>query len=273
MAALITEAPQSLRHHFARAKSLLKRNDTIRALDSLLTGLDLYTPTEMLAKARFDVESLIYECVMEIGRQPDVRKLLQDLGKKADYTVRYRPKEEAQLKKVLMILRDGLKRREDSVKEAAAAARNERKQSLQDKGLNYLKIGDTPRGKSALRLLVEEFGEEPGMITQVAAWLQEAGLLFEAVEFYEQSIELFPRDGTAYAGAASAYLELQEYEKCETVYKKALKEFGKHPRTLLNLAKMYVAWNKRDDAFINARDAYSKDESLTEAKEIMDKCS
>ena len=64
---------------------------------------------------------------------------------------------------------------------------------------------------------------------------------------------------------------MREMDKAETVYLKAIQRFGKHPRTLLNLAKLYMEWNKKDKAFEAANDAWKKDPSLSEAKEIVDR--
>jgi hypothetical protein len=40
---------------------------------------------------------------------------------------------------------------------------------------------------------------------------------------------------------------------------------------MLNLAKLYAGWNKREKAFEAARDACKGDPSLEEAKAIVDK--
>ena len=40
---------------------------------------------------------------------------------------------------------------------------------------------------------------------------------------------------------------------------------------MINLAKLYGEWNKKEKAFIAAQEAYKKDNTLAEAKELMDK--
>lgn len=264
-------APQSVRHYLSRAKSLLKRNETQRALEALVTGLDLYDPKKLLIKARVEIEFLIIECVNDIGRQPAVRHLLSNLAKSSKAAVSYKPGEEDKLKATLKILLKGLKGAEEDKIEQAKMAVEARQEELQQRGLAHLKAGDMAKGKAALRVLGDEFGHEPGVYSHIGVWLQEAGLIYDAVEFLELSIENFPKISKAYGAATTIYMETREFDKAEAVYTKAIKEFGKHPRTMLNMAKMYLAWNKKDKAFECAQSAYNADNSLDEAKELVDK--
>jgi Flp pilus assembly protein TadD len=226
-----------------------------------------------MAQARFETEVLILECVTDIGRQPVVRAFFEKLTKTTKATVSYAPGEEEKLKATLALLHKGLQAAEEERQAQERGVRDERRRSLEQRGLQYLKAGDAPKGKSALRVLADEFGADPGVLTQVGIWLQEAELYFEAAEFLEQAIEAFPRDSKAYGAITNIYTMLREFEKAETVYSKAIKEFGKHPRTMLNLAKLYLAWNKKDKAFEAARDAYKADPGLEEAKAIVDQYS
>ena len=271
MSNIQTIAPQNVRQHFARAKSLLKRNDTLRALEALMAGLEVYEPGKLTTKARFETEVLIQECATDIGRQPLVRGFFEQIAKASKATISYTPGEEDKLTAVLGLLLKGLRSAAGEKEANEQGSRDMRRSALEQKGLEYLRNGDATRGKSALRVLAEEFGEDPGVLTQVGVWLEDAKLYFEAAEFLEQALERFPKDSRAYATATSVYATLREYEKAEAVYLKALKEFGKHPRTLLNLAKIYVSWNKKDKAFEAAREAYKGDPSLTEAKELVDR--
>jgi Flp pilus assembly protein TadD len=266
-----TIAPQNVRQHFARAKSLLKRNETIKALNALLTGLGLYDRAKLLAKARFETEVLILETVTDIGRQPLVRAFFEEIAAAGKAAVVYQPGEEEKLKQTLQILLKGLENMREEKQRQERHGLESRRETLREKGLAYLKAGDAPRGKSVLRVLADEFGHEPGVLFQIGAWLQEAELYFEAAEFLEQAIADFPRDSKAYGPAAAAYITLREFEKAETVYLKAIKEFGKHPRTMLNLAKLYAGWNKREKAFDAAREAHKGDPSLEEARAIIER--
>lgn len=266
-----TAPPQSVAHSLARAKSLLKRDETIRALEAMIAGLDLYEPKKMMGKARFEIEVMVQECVAELNRQPSVRKLFETLTRSQRASVPYTPKQEEKLKALLSILLKALTESIAAKERNTADAKAKRRDLLQRKGLEYLKAGDTARGKAALKILADEYGHEPGLITQVGAWLLEYKLYLDAADMLERAMEHFPKDSKAYAFATQCYKIARDYDKLEAVYLRAIRQFGKHPRTLLNLAKLYVEWNKKDKAFTVAQEAYNKDKSLAEAKEIMDK--
>jgi tetratricopeptide (TPR) repeat protein len=255
----------------ARARAQLKRDDTVRALESMLAGLDEFDPQHVPAKARYEVEALITECVADLNRQPVVRTLFEALAKSKKAFIPYAPGQEQKLRGMLGILHKALHESAANAQKNEQEERTQRKISLQQKGLESLKAGDMPRGKASLRVLAEEFGDEPGLLVQIAEWLLEYKIYFEAVEILEQAIESFPKEAKAYGLAAQCYRTMRELEKAETVYLKAIQRFGKHPRTLLNLAKLYIEWNKKDKAFEAANDAWKKDNTLTEAKEIVDK--
>lgn len=254
----------------ARAKALLKRDDTIRALDSLIAGLDEFGTHALPDKARFEIEVLIQECVQELNRQPAVRNLFATLTTGRAGQVPYTPGQEKKLIPVLGILHKALAGSKEAETRARHEEREQRKNTLLQRGCDYLKADDLPRGKSALRVLAEEFGKEPGILVRTGELLLDAKCYFEAAEMLEQAIEVFPKESTAYGLATQIYIQVREYEKAEAIYLKAIKRFGKHPRTLLNLARLYAAWNKTEEAFRMAQEAYAKDPSLDEAKSMME---
>ena len=263
--------PQAIAHSLARAKSLLKRDESIRALEAMIAALDAYEPQKMMGKARFEIEVAVQECVAELNRQPAVRKLFETLARSPKASIPYTPKQEGKLKGVLSIVLKALTESVAAKERNAADDRNKRKEMLQQKGLDYLKNGDLPRGKAALKVLADEYEAEPGVITQVGAWLLEYKLYLDAAEMLERAMGAFPKDSKAYALATQCYKISRDHEKLESVYLRAIRQFGRHPRTLLNLAKLYGEWNKKEKAFTAAQEAYKKDSSLTEAKELMDK--
>lgn len=262
--------PQNVGSNIARAKALLRRDETIRALESLLTALDLYEPDKLMGKVRFEVEVLIQECIQELNRQPKVRALFEVMTKSGQASVVYTPRQEKKLKQTLTILHKALNESDAARERDVVETREKRKASLREKGLGYLRGGDAPRGKAALRVLADEFGNEPGVLRQVGEWLVEAELYYDAVEFLEQAIESFPRDSKAYALAVSCYMTAREFEKAEAVYLKVIRQFGKHTKTMTNLAKLYRAWNKKDQAFEAANEAVFLDGGNEEARTILE---
>lgn len=266
-----TTIPLQLSQKLARARALLRRDDSMHGIDALISGLEAYAPRQLLSKVRFEVEILIQECVSELNRQPSVRKIFETLAHSAKVFVPYTPGKEGKLLETLLLLKKALENDAREEQRASDEKRLARKTALEQKGLACLRSGDFSRGKNALRLLAEEFGEDPGLLVQVGGWLLDCKIYSEAAEILERAIERFPKDSKAYTLASQAYAGLHEREKQESVYLRAIRQFGRHPVTLLHLARLYQYWNKREEAFHFAKEAWSKDNSLTEAKEIIDK--
>jgi tetratricopeptide (TPR) repeat protein len=269
----VAAVPQAIGHNLNRARALLKRDDTIRAVEAMIAGLDAFQPQALPGTIRFEIEVMIIECVQELNRQPVVRRLFESLAHSPKATVPYQPGKEARLCSVLRLVSKALKESVEAGARNAEEERAQRRQTLLQKGIEYLGSGEAPRGKASLHLLAEEFGKEKGVLEQVGEVFIAHKLFFEGAEILEQAMELFPKEARAYGLAAQCYLDLNEFEKAEAVYLNAIKNFGKHPRTVLNLAKLYLKWNKKDKAAASALEAYNKDNSLAEAKEIADRYS
>lgn len=264
-------APPSVTQNIARAKSQIKRDDPIRAMESLIRALELFQPDDIIGKARFEVEVNIIETINDLSRHPKVFSFLRNLTKSDKAMISYKPGEEGKLLAVLKVLRKALVETDAQVVRAAEAKVDERKNNLLEKAKGHLAAGESARGKGVLRLLAEEFGEQPGILYTVGELLAGATLPFDAAEFLEQAIEAFPKDSRAYGLLVATYQEVHEFEKAEAIYLKVLREFGNHPKTLLNLAKLYMAWNKKEKAFETAVQVLSKDPGNEEAKAIVEK--
>ncbi|MPN39803.1 hypothetical protein SDC9_187335 [bioreactor metagenome] len=154
------------------------------------------------------------------------------------------------------------------MQQVATEAVENRKKIIFSKAEVLLKAGEGARGKAMLRSLGEDFGHESGVLTTIGSLLMECGFAFDAIVFFEEAIEAFPRDPASYGPLAACYTEFQEFEKGERLYLNAIREFGTHPRTMINLAKLYIAWNKRYKAFVLLSQVLQKDPDNEEAKEI-----
>jgi len=263
-------APPSVSQNIARAKSLISRNELPRALDCLIAALENITPGSLVGKARYEVEVHIQRCVADINHNPKIRELLTELTSSSKSNIPYKPGEEAALLAVLGVLRKALENLELAEKQGAQHALKQRKAELLENGQRLLAAGEGVKAKVELRKLATEFGKEPEILSQAGGMLLEAELPADAAEFLELAIEAFPKDGQVYGTLVDCYMGMREYEKAEAVYQKALKQFGPHPRTLVNLAKVYKLMNKRKKAAEMAQRALSMDPGNAEAKEIAD---
>jgi len=267
---MVTPASLLLNQKLARARSLLRRDEAVRGIDELIAGIESYAPKQLPGKVRFDIEVLLQECVNELNRQPHVRDLFKSLTKNSKARVPYSPGQEDKLMPILLLVQKALKNAQLAQQQATEAEQAKRRNDLEQKGLEYLKNGDFSRGKSALRILAEEYGQEPKLLARIGEWLIQYKLYFEAAELLEKAITRFPKDNNAYTLVIECYQAMRDREKIESTYIRAIKEFGRHPYTLLNLARLYQKWNRKEEAFHLAQEAWDKDPSLEEAKAIVE---
>ena len=262
--------PSAVSQNIARAKSLVKRRELARGLDCLIAALENFTPGDLIGKARYEVEVHVQQCVADINLNPKVRELLTELAHSSAVHIHYKPGEEATLLSVLGVLRKALENMAQADKQGVQEARRQRKVELFEAGQRLLAEGESLKAKVELRRLAEEFGKEPGILAQIGTLLAQAKMPADAAEFLELAIEAFPKDGQTYGALVDCYMDAHEYAKAEAVYVKALKQFGAHPRTLVNLAKIYKLLNKRQKAAEAAQKALALDPGNAEAKEIAD---
>ncbi len=263
--------PPAVAGNIARAKSLLGRNETIRGLDALLAAISLFTEAKVVGRGRSGTEIALRECVDICNGNSVIRDLLRSLAKSDKAAIAYTPGQEAKLAAVLNIVRKALAEIEGARAQAAEEERFQRKESLFDTARKCFQSGEAPKGKAILRKLGEEFGEEKGVLADIGKLLSEAGFLPDAAAYFEQAVENFPRESGPYGELAACYAALREYEKAERLYRSAIREFGVHPRTLIHLGKIYIAWNKRDKAFDVLQQAARLDPANQEAAELFAK--
>lgn len=263
--------PPSVTQNIARAKNFIKRNEVVRAIDALAGALDGFMQAKIIGKARYVVEVTILECVMELNAHQTVRTFIQTIAHSPSAAISYTPGEEEKLLTVLGIISKALVEKAAAKEQAAEDAVQNRKDTLFAKASELLKVGETPRAKAVLRHLGEEFGSEPGILVTIGTMLVESGFEFDAMEFFLTAIEAFPREPAPYSQLAACYMQFKEYEKGEKLYLNAIKEFGPHPKTMVNLGKLYIAWHKRDKAYDILNRVVRKHPDDAEAKELFAK--
>lgn len=263
--------PPSVTQNIARARSLIKRNEIVRAIDAFSGALEGFLQAKIIGKTRHVVTAAIGECVTELNAHPAVKSFLRGIAHSSGVSITYAPGEEARLLTVLGIMGKALAEEDCAREQAAADAFRNRKEALFVRAAEFFKAGEGPRAKASLRNAGDEFGSEPGVLAMIGKMLVEADFAFDAMEFFEKAIKAFPRDPTPYGPLAACYMTFREYEKAEKLYLDAAKAFGAHPKTMLNLGKLYIAWNKRDKAYAVLNQVVRKHPDDEEAKELFAK--
>lgn len=131
----------------------------------------------------------------------------------------------------------------------AERQRQNRRNELLEKTRSLLREGDRSRGKAFASKLLDEYGkEDPGLYLAIADTMRAADLGLDAAELIENAITLFPKESALYSALIDIYSTAGMYEKAEEGYRRVLKQFGKHPKTLLNMAKAYATWGRKAKA-------------------------
>lgn len=268
---LLLSVPQNVTQNIARAKNLIHRDDAARAMQALSAALEAFAPASIVGRARVVAEVGIHECVTEFNANAVIRQLLRDVTGSDKMTIRYAPGEEAKLATVLHLLHQAITEAARKEGEAAEIALQKEKDMRFAKAEAAITGGKLPTGRAILRKLAEEYGTEFPVLSRIWKMLLEAELREDAVEYLEQALEAFPREPSVYSDLVACYMALRDYGKAETLYRTVIREFGRHPRTLVNLGKLYILWHKRDKAYTVLNDALKLDPDNEEAKELFTK--
>lgn len=263
--------PPTVTQNLARVKSLMARDEPVRAIDALLAAIHTFEDAQVVGRARSGVEFAIQECVDTCNNQPRIRQLIRELSRSDKAVITYAPGGEAKLAGVLRLVRKALDEAEAAKEMAAEDERKLQREGIFADARAALSAGEAPKGRALLRRAAEEFGTVKGVLEAIADTLIEAGFMPDSLPYLEQTVEAFPRESGAYAKLASGYMALREFEKAEKLYRRAIKEFGAHPKTLLSLGKVYIAWNKRDKAFGILQQAARLAPDDAEIKELLAK--
>lgn len=258
------------KEHIARAKGALGKADAVKAMQNGFEAARILKSGKIFGRERFEVDVLMNEFVVEYNKNPEVRSHFTSRGIHATPYCRYERGKEKALMDFFQETIEAFRLEEEKEENKQAEKRENTKQKWLDQAQKLLDEGDTAKAKIYLRRVADTYGDEPGVLTDVGARLLGAGLFFEAGEVLEEAFEKNQKDSKALAYAVKAYRNAREFPKMEKLYKTALKVFGSHPKTLLNMAKMYLDWHKWDEAYNHAKQAYDGDRNLSEAKEIME---
>ncbi|WP_028587266.1 hypothetical protein [Desulfocurvus vexinensis] len=266
-----TDSPyHRVKRNLARANGYLRRKEYRKAVQAATTAFAIKPDcAQLVGKHKHELEFLCIEFCDNFNSNPGVIAFMHGIKIRARPFLAYGPGCEERVRTKLDIIGERMDAKEREAEARRLAALQEKKATWLERGQRALDEGRYPRGKAWLRRVVDEFGHEPGVLADIAARLLDKDLLPEAADILAQARAADPRDPAIYTMAIQAYQGLGEMAKAEAVYLAAIRQFGGHPQTYLNLARHYMTWRKRDKAYEFARKALDADPALTEAREIM----
>ncbi len=113
------------------------------------------------------------------------------------------------------------------------------------------------------------------MFNEIGIDLRSQGKWEEAIKYYRQGLEVSPMDGGLYYNMGMAYAQGKQYFKALENFQKAMEVrpeiLTQYPSVPYNIAKVYIALNKREDAVKYLKKALSINPGYENAKKLLAK--
>ena len=261
----------SIRSEIARAKNCFRKEEYERSFEYIANALNMKATSLIFGQAKFEVDLLFRDYFDELKKSPKFLEFLVSLKISAANFFIYKQGSEKLLASRLEIIGARLKDVQEAAKQKAESARFAHKERLLREGESNLEAGLLPKAKVYFKKAVEQFADDPDLLVRVGEKLIAAGLPIDASDIMAPGLERFPAEPRLYKLLIESYTVQVEFEKTEAVYLAALKQFGGHPLTYLNIAKFYYKWRKKDSAYEYAQKALALNPDLPEAREISEK--
>ena len=255
---------KSVKEDISRATAYARRAMSVKALQSAGSALDGYASSRsIIGRAKLELEILLQDMLRELELMPEVKAHLKG-------SFKLRKGAEAVFAKALAALAVHLEKLEHQKQAVAGQKTRERLDRTFQTAQDALREKNLPAVRRILNTVCEQNPTEPGIHTRAAMLLAEAGLHPDVIGFAEKAIEQNPKDARAFSLGVEACKQIGELPKAEVFLRDALKNFGAHPKTYISLARVLYQMHKWDEAYDAARAAYDRDNSLAEAKELVE---
>ena len=259
------ETVREIKEHLGRAKSYLNRHEPIKGIASTCEALKSILQSRLYGTDKIEIEVLLSETVQMVNTTAVISKYLPE-------NFAYQKGQEKALYKDLVAVVQNIS--EDMQKKSSKQKSEEeneeaRKQRLLKTLQNFLESQDKVKAAGNIKKLVKNFGDHPGIYTDIAESFYKAGCYKEALSYVEKSLDKDNQDLRAYKVAVNSFRFLKEYDEAETFFKKALKVFGEHSNIYMNLSKLYLECEKYNQALQAASRALDLDPNNSEIEELV----
>lgn len=260
-------SPKSVREHIARAKFNIQRKDVLRALRSLAQSLTMLAGAPLIVgRERIEIGILLEEGFRLLMEQEVMKKALPG-------GLSYKKGQERELAANLTRMADALSAVLERQRHEERRKRLGELDELVLSGQGELDKKQPLEARKFFRRAVELFGDEPGLFVDLGNRLMLAGLVAEATEYFQKSIEAAPTDARAYKLLAQCQAALGEAQKAEETLKAALRRFGASESLLAQLAKMALDRRAWDEALANAQSALELNPGNRDAQRVAEAAS
>ena len=248
-----TDPDKNIRSNIARAKTLLRREELIEALELVIVILATLPQSKATGSLRFSIEAGIDDLLGIISRMNRIQPFLPKAPNNRHFTFKYIKGKEDLIAAALGRLIDSLYAEVEEEKQAEEQKREEHRNRLLDSGQAMLDSGEPGKARVLWRRYLDEYAkEDPPQYAELANRFRVAGYPAEAANLLEYGIERFPREASLYATAIDIYLGLKGYEQAEQLYIALMRQFGPKVSILIRLANLYYEWRRKQRALDTA---------------------
>ncbi|MFW5837133.1 MAG: hypothetical protein ACOCVM_03940 [Desulfovibrionaceae bacterium] len=269
-----SQIARAAQEHMARAKAYVNKNRVVDGLAEAVEGVKLSLDRRVMGRQKIMLGTYINEFLQVLSKNSDVKQQFYSQGVYSTDHYLLRAGKERETLHMLQELHNWMGGEEKQKADQEKEKKQEGFREVFDKGMHFLEAGDEARARVALRKAAAMRISDTEVPCKVAEVFLKRNMLREAQEVCRKAIEANPANGKAYSIAVKACLQARDYPQAEDLYKQALKRFGAHPRTYLNMARMYLEWRKWSECYEAAKQAAGGEPDIRrEAEEIMEKVS
>jgi tetratricopeptide (TPR) repeat protein len=269
-----SQIAKTAQEHLARAKAYLNKDRVAEAVAEAAEGVKLGLDRRVMGRDKIMLQTYVNEFLHGLSKDSAVKQHFYSHNIYSTDHYKLQPGKERDTLRMLQVLHSWMGGEEQKKAQQAEEEKQEGPRELLDKGARLLEAGDDTKGRVALRKAVARRPADKDIPAQAAQVFLDHNMLREAADVCRKAMEANPSNGMMYSLAVQAHVKAGDYAQAEEVYKQALKRFGAHPRTYLNLAKLYLQWRKWSECYEAARQAAGGDpEVRREAEEIIEKVS
>jgi tetratricopeptide (TPR) repeat protein len=267
----MTTTSKAIRENIARSKVCFRRHESIQGLRIMASTMEQFLAAKLTGPPRYEIEVGLTETMVECNRDPDIQIILTPPGEDKPVPLKYVRGKEPAIISLLGALIAKLEARQAEQAQAVEQQSMARRDDLIARCTDLLREGDLPRAKAFIRKLLDEFGEtQPNLYAEMSTAMAAAGMALDAAEFLEKAIERFPRETSLYTALIGVYAGARQYDLVDGVYRQIYKQFGLHPRTMINQAKACYTWGRRQKAVDVLLHAVEEFPDSSEARNLLE---
>lgn len=241
----ITISPaHEIKNTLGRAKAYLNKKEIVKGIMSVCEGVKLFIGSKIYGKDRMEIEYQIAELSDIIKNIPEIKDYLPDnFGYSKGKEKGFLQDLVGSIKKIVKEIESGGIKEDEEAKKM-----EEKKKRLLDMLQEYLLKKDQMGAASVIKRILSEYKDSPSIFVDIATKFYEAKDYNKALEFCKETLKRDKKNMDAFRIMVNCYRFMENYPAAEMCYKKAIEIFGEHGNIYFNLSRLYLEWDKKEEA-------------------------